>query len=241
MSTNHDQPNPYAPPTPDAVLKRGETHRQFQLTAKGIRCRTGLELPRVCLVTCRTDDLEPIPIKLMWNSPFTKRILIAAPALMAALPIGQLFIARYFPVDEFPLLRQLQRVSWLSPVLVVFAIQIPMMAAMLLSPKASLTGFVHRDTQRQMKYHKWLLVLTMTGFPISVGLIVFYLIQGAGVSLLVLFGLCVIGSFMFLILWSRRNRKRFPGLALKAIGHQHGQFEVGGFSPIYLQALQSLA
>ncbi len=69
----------------------------------------------------------------------------------------------------------------------------------------------------------------------------FDLIQGAGVSLLVLFGLCVIGSFMFLILWSRRNRKRFPGLALKAIGHQHGQFKVGGFSPIYFQALKSLA
>lgn len=94
--------------------KRDETYRQFQLTAMGILCRTGLELPMICLVTGGTHDIGRITINLVWNSPFTK-----------------------------------------------------------------------------------------------------------------------------LILMSRRNRKRFPGLALRTIGHQHGQFEVGGFSSVYLQAIRN--
>ena len=238
MSPNPDESNPFAPPTPDTVPKRGETHREFQLTAKGIRCRTGLELPQVCLVTGRTDSLEPIPIKLMWNSPVAGLIIIASPVLLAALSFGQLFILRYFPVEEFPFLRQ-QGDSWNSPLMFLFAIQIPMILAIVLSPKAALTGFVHRDIQRRMKHHKWLLFPTIFLFPISVGVIVFFLIQGAGVSLMILFGLFVIGSLSLMVLIARRNKKRFPGLALKAIGHQHGQFEVGGFSPVFLQAVKN--
>lgn len=239
MSPNDDQPNPYAPPTPDAVRKRGETHWQFQLTAKGIRCRTGLELPMICLVTGRTDNLGPIPIKLMWHSPTARLIIMAAPVLMAALPIGQLLAARYLSVDEFPLLQLSQRLSPITPVLFMIAIQIPMTAAILLSPKAALTGFVHSDVQRGMKHHMWQLGPTIFLSPILVGVIVFYVIQGAVVWLLVLLGLCVTGSFAMMILMSRRHRNRYPGLRLKAIGHQHGQFEVGGFSPLFLQAVRN--
>ena len=239
MSPNDDQPNPYAPPTPDAVRKRGETHWQFQLTAKGIRCRTGLELPMICLVTGRTDDLERIPIKLMWNSSTARLIIMAAPVLMAVLPIGQLLAARYLSVDEFPLLQLSQRISPITPVLFLIAIQIPMTAAILLSPKAALTGFVHHDVQCRMKQQKRMFCLMIAVFPVAVGAIVFCAIQGTVVWLLVLLWLCVTGSFAVMILMSLRNRQRFPGLRLKAIGHQHGQFEVGGFSTIYLQAVRN--
>ena len=239
MSLNDDQPNPYAPPTPDAVPKRGETHREFQLTAKGIRCRTGLELPMICLVTGRTHDIEPIPIKLMWHSPTARLIIIAASVLMAALPIGQLLAARYLSVDEFPILQLSQRLSPITRVLFVIAIQIPMVAAILLSPKAALTGFVHRDVQRWMKRQKRMFCLMIAVFPVAVGVIVFCAIQGTVVWLLVLLWLCVTGSFVVMILMSLRNRQRFSGLSLKAIGHQHGQFEVSGFSPLFLQAVQN--
>ena len=75
--TNFDS-NPYSPPTDEPHAKPGATHYEFQVTARGIRCRTGLQLPKICLLTGRADDLMPYPVHLKWLPLFSRVILWCA-------------------------------------------------------------------------------------------------------------------------------------------------------------------
>ena len=136
--TNFDS-NPYSPPTDEPRAKPGTTHYEFQFTDKGIRCRSRLEIPKVCLVTGATENLAQ------------------------------------------------HRMGTIQ--FVIFGIAI-------FCPKGVVISYLHRTLRRRLKRRMW-------------------------------------------IRSSRReSRSDYPGVALKAIGYQSGQFEIAGFTPEYLETLQ---
>ena len=225
--TNFDS-NPYSPPTDEPHAKPGATHYEFQFTARGIRCRTGLQLPKICLVTGRADDLMPYPVHLKWLPLFSRVILWCA---LLFFLIGISDILERFREMEW------LRIAWSS----VFAIAI--VGAITMTPNGVIMTYVSGAVCQRLRKRNWTAAIAA--------------IAGAGVgsvlSLLVLqarsetnpMAILIVASVMAALfacgwhwIYSRKSRIDLTGTKLKVVSYQSGQFEITGFAPQYLDALR---
>ena len=152
MTNTND--NPYAAPTLEPLQKAAKKHHEFQVTDKGILCRTILELPKICLVTGRTDNLVPRPFGLTWTPRFLKFILFGSPALMLIAPICLLLATKYQEqiLNRYPL-QLLMNMGWL-PFGFQAVLQLAVIAAILLGPRGNLTAFIHISVQQRIRRYK---------------------------------------------------------------------------------------
>lgn len=225
--TNCDN-NPYSPPTDEQHAKPGATHYEFQFTAKGIRCRTGLQLPKICLVTGRADDLMPHPVHLKWLPLFSRVIVWCAPLFFLICTS-----------DNLKLYQEMEwlRIAWSS----VLAIAI--FGAMMMTQNGVIKTYVSDAVYRSLWRRNWTAAIAA--------------LAGAGVgsvlSLLVLQARSETNPMAFVIvtaimaalfacgwhwIYSRKSRIDLTGTKLKVVSYQSGQFEITGFAPQYLDALR---
>ncbi len=189
-----DNQNPYAVPTLQPPLNPGEKHHALLFTERGIRFHKGLELPKICLVTGRTDGLVPRIVRLEWMSPFVKVITYGVLPSTSIVPIGFLFI---------------------------------------------LNGYFSQNLNQMLD-------------SLIIGVLVAVFIFGTGLSLVnanwatnVVVRVIRIAAISGLIAggwrWRsiQKSRKCFRGLKLKVLGYDAEQFEVGGFTPEYFEALRT--
>ena len=225
--TNIDN-NPYSPPTDEPREKPGTTHYEFQFTAGGIHCRTGLQLPKICLLTGRADDLLPYPVRLKWMPLFSRVIVLGVPLFFLI-----------FTSDNLKRFQEMEwlRIAWSS----VFAIAI--FGAMTMTQNVVIKTYVSGAVCRGLRKRIWTAAIAA--------------LAGAGVgsvlSMLVLqarsetnpMAILIVASVMAALfacgwhwIYSRKSRIDLTGTKLKVVSYQSGQFEIKGFAPQYLDALQ---
>lgn len=236
MTMNHD--NPYSAPTAEPHAKRGTTHHEFQLTEQGIRCRAGLELPKICLVTGSIENLQRHRIVLSWTSKLARIVIIGASVLTAMLPAA-IFINLRFPNTPLHLLVEgFQSTKW--PLLWICIFQLVLVSTVVLTPRGVLTAYVHQMVRRRQRKQMGLMV---TGATILVAVV------GANVVRIGTLTMSVVPMLLFILVLGlvvllfrrislRISQTEFPGVKLKTIGFQSGQFEVTGFTSEYLETLQ---
>ena len=237
MTMNHD--NPYSAPTAEPPAKRSTTHHEFQLTEKGIRCRAGLELPKICLVTGSIENLQRHRIVLSWTSKLARIVIIGASVLTAMLPAA-IFINLQFPNTPLHLLVEgFQSTKWL-PLLWICIVQLVLVSTVVLTPRGVLTAYVHQMVRRRQRKQ---MVFMVTCATILVAVV------GANVVRIGTLTMSVVPMLLFILVLGlvvllfrrislRISQTEFPGVKLKTIGFQSGQFEVTGFTSEYLETLQ---
>ena len=239
MTMNHD--NPYSAPSAEPHAKRGTTHHEFQLTEKGIRCRAGLELPKICLVTGSTENLQRYRIVLSWTSILARIVIIGAPVLIAMWPAA-FFINLRFPNTPLHLLVEgFQSTKW--PLLWICIFQLVLLSTVALTPRGVLTAYVHQMVRRRLRKQMVLMVTGATILVAVVGAMLIYVVRIGTLAMSVvpmLLFILVLGLVVLLFrrISSRISQTEYPGVKLKAIGFQSGQFEVTGFTSEYLESLQ---
>ena len=220
--------NPYSPPTDEPRAKPGTTHYEFQFTAKGIRCRSDLQLPKICLLTGRMNDLSPYLVRFKWMPLFSRVIMMGVPLFFLIFTSDNL--QRYQEMAWF-------RIAWPS----VFAIAI--FGAMTMTQngviKTYLSGAVRRG-------HRKLILTTAIAALAGAGV-------GSVLSLLVpqarsetnpmtILIVATVTAALFACGWhwiySRKSRIDLTGTKLKVVSYHSGQFEITGFAPQFLDALQ---
>ncbi len=225
--TNFDS-NPYSPPTDDQHAKPGTTHYEFQFTAKGIRGRTGLQLPKNCLVTGSTDDLMPYPVRLMWMPLFSRVIVWGVPLFFL---IGT--------SDNLKLFQEIEwfRIAWSS------VLAIAMFGPMMMTQNGVINTYVSDAVCRGLRKRIWTAAIAALA---GVGV-------GSVLSLLVLqarsesnpMAILIVASVMAALfacgwhwIYSKKSRTDLWGTKLRVVSYQSGQFEITGFAPQYLDALR---
>ena len=225
--TNFDN-NPYSPPTDEQHAKPGATHYEFQFTARGIRCRTGLQLPKICLVTGRADDLMPHPVHLKWLPLFSRVSLWCAPL--------------FFLIFTSDNLKRFQEMEWLR-IAWSIVLAIVIVGAITMTQNGVIMTYVSGAVCQRLRKRNWTAVIAA--------------LAGAGVgsvlSLLILkarsetnpMALVIVASVMAALfacgwhwMYSRKSRIDLTGTKLKVVSYQSGQFEITGFAPLYLDALR---
>ena len=240
MTMNHD--NPYSAPTAEPPAKRSTTHHEFQLTEKGIRCRAGLELPKICLVTGSIENLQRHRIVLSWTSKLARIVIIGASVLTAMLPAA-IFINLQFPNTPLHLLVEgFQSTKWL-PLLWICIVQLVLVSTVVLTPGGVLTVYVHQMVRRRQRKQMVLMVTGATILVAVVGAMLMYVVRIGTLPMSVVPMLLFMLVLSQVVLLFRRislriSQTEFPGVKLKAIGFQSGQFEVTGFTSEYLETLQ---
>jgi hypothetical protein len=236
MTINND--NPFSAPTAEPPAKRGTTHHEFHLTEKGIRCRAGLELPKVCLVTGATENLTQHRIGIVWTPLFARFLFVVFPAIMALVPIATLFpntLSSVIPT-------QLQSMKWL-PLVGMGTIQFVIFGIAIFCPKGALISYLHLTVRRRLKRRMWITGIILALSAAIVFWTIVYVVDtrtGAAATSVIIS--IVFGAVLIAAIWIRSSRREsrsaYPGLALKAIGYHSGQFEIAGFTAEYLETLQ---
>ena len=233
-----DDDNPYSVPTAQASPQRGATHNEFQLTDKGIRCRSRLELPKVCLVTGATENLAQHKIGIAWTPLFARFLFVVFPAIMALVPIATLFPNTFSSVIP----RQLQSMKWL-PLVGMGTIQCVIFGIAIFCPKCVVISYLHRTVRRRLKRRMWITGIILALSAAVVFWTIVYVVDtrtGAAATSVIIS--IVFGVVLIAAIWIRSSRRESrsdcPGLALKAIGYQSGQFEIARFTAEYLATLQ---
>ena len=240
MTINDD--NLYAAPTAGVLLKPGATHHEFQFTNKGIRCRSGLELPKICLVTGRTDDLVPHSFRLMWLPMISRAIVFCALFIMLTVPFGLYLLNRYFPHHSVQSLQRIQNMK-LLPITWITIFQVVVFFGIIMSPRCIVTAHVHGSVRSRIRKRIWMTaIIAVLGIAIC-GVSVVFLVRLGEASIALMFAIMV--GFLFWIIaagtrWRRRKKTRFDwnALKLKVISCKTEQFEITGFAPQFLDALQ---
>ncbi len=231
--------NPYSAPSEEPRPKRGATHHDFEFTEKGIRCRTGMELPKICLVTGSTDNLVPYRVALMQVSPFSKVIMFSILFFGLMFPVTLFFLNRS---DGGGALQQILSIMWL-PIALSGAFQLGVFLAMWISPRGVVTAFAHKAVRRRIRTRLW--VAAMSGvFGVLIGGIAIMSIIRGGDWMIALLVTCLVALAIVIIAlgagWrpGRQSRQDLKCLKLKVVDYQSGQFEIAGFTERFLMALR---
>lgn len=212
--------NPYAASV--HVEPVGESiawHRDFELLGKRIRCRSGLWLPEICLVTGEKRSLVQMPISIYALRRSRRWLRRIGVALMVGGPLSVLPLTQISPVT--PAGGQLTTQVWLLLI--------------------ALTGFLLLGLAFFLAGGRRGVICRMQGSlqPRRLVLIRRLSFAAAPVLLLVVHQLLTKGSLVCIplmalfspLLWLRR------GLWLRAIVDDDGLFEVAGFSKSFLMEL----
>ncbi len=231
--------NPYSAPTAEPLPQQDALHREFQLTEKGIRCRTQLELPKICLVSGRTDDLVLNSVRLIWMPMFSRVVIyLALLFLLIAFALNYVLVTYVIP-DPAVSLDRIQYMMWL-----IIACRVIFWLALFCSLAICQTGvlmtFVHTTVHLTLRKRAYALAAIACGVGFALFLLTreyhpgrhsqAIVILAAGVTLLVAGGWA----------WEFRRESvvNLPGASLKVVSYQSGKFEIAGFTLEYLESLR---
>jgi hypothetical protein len=197
-----------------------------------------LELPKVCLVTGATENLTQHRIGIVWTPLFARFLFVVFPAIMALVPIAILFPNTFSSVTQ----RQLQSLKWL-PIVGMGTIQFVIFGIAIFCPKGVVISYLHRSVRRRLKRQMWITGIILALSAALVFWVIVYVVDTrTGIAATSGIISIVFGAVLIAAIWirssKRESRRDYPGLALKAIGCQSGQFEIAGFTPEYLKTLQ---
>ena len=221
--------NPYAPPQEfsNRTVQVTAEDRDFELTEKGILCRSNVTLPQFCLVTGQTDDLRVLTLKVLAPSDGLRTLRYFATGLLL-IPLGILVVI-YLVVGR----NSSQEVIPLYFLLGVWAFVATLInfAVLLSTPRVFLKVCLSSQKYRQWKWHQWA-VIPAIGLPAS------------GELLKDRFGVMGLYLCWFLVLltlgfFRRRMSKRWlDGANLIATRKTEEHFEVTRFSASFMTALR---
>jgi len=242
MTNTND--NPYAAPTLEPPQKAGKKHHEFHVTDKGVLCRKGLELPKICLVTGRTDNLMPRAVGFIWT-PLTARVILFGSLLFMLIgSIGSVILRIYFSESSNEILKRIMSTKWLL-IAWIFAWEGAMFLGIFLSPRGNLTAFIHISVQQRIRRYK----LNALAAGVLVAVIAFggsLIVWSDGFNgksiFLASFFAVTLGLIAGGFVWVRQEKtgNLFHGLKIKAIDYRDGQFEVAGFKPEFLETLRAM-
>ncbi len=243
MTNTND--NPYAAPTSELPHAVEHKHVEFEFTERGIRFAKKLDLPKICLVTRKTDNLVPRRVPLLWMSLFAKIVIFGVlPVLSLSVPLGLFLMNRYFSQNSNPVLQQLQNIK-LLPLAWMALFQVAITSGIMLSRHGSLTTYIHSIVKRRIRRYKFDAFITgIIAATFGFGVVAFTSSRESATEVYsrALGCAAVLGLIAGLWRWARikKSRREFCGLKLKVIGDIAGQFEVSGFKPEFLETLRTL-
>lgn len=231
--------NPYAAPTAEFRPKRGLIHHDFEFTERGIRCRTGLELPKICLVTGSTDNLVPHRVRLSWTSAVSKVIMFGIPLFCLMVPVAIYFMNG---MDSGRFMQQIQSVKWL-PIAWSSTFQLGVFFAIWMSPRGVVTASIQKSVRRRIRMRLWIAAICGIVGVLIGGLTMMSITRG-GDWMIALLATSLIGMAIVILAlgggW--RPFRKFPYdlkcLNLKVVDFQSGRFEIAGFTGQFLTALR---
>jgi len=225
--------NPYSAPTAEHRSKTGLTHHEFQFTDRGILCRTGLELPRICLVTGAIVDLVPYRIRLKWSPLFYKVTLWISFVLIGVFNnLGQNTV---WPPQQF------HEVKWLfvlgSSVLLIVIVGIKMVHDIVID------AYVSRMVGRSFQKRKWTAIIAaLVGAGVGSLLTLLALPTGSEPNFMSVLIVTAVMAALFACgshwIFSKKSRIDLMGTKLKVVSYHSGQFEITGFPPQFLGSLR---
>jgi len=168
--------------------------------------------------------------------------MIAALVSMAMWPAA-FFLNLRFPNTPLRLLVEgFQSIKWL-PLLSICIFQLMLLSTVVLTPRGVLTAYVHQMVRRRQRKQMDFMVTCATILVSVVGAMLIYVVRIGTLAMSAVPMLLFIVFLGFVVLVFRRISLRtaqikFPGVKLKAIGFQAGQFDVTGFTSEYLESLR---
>jgi hypothetical protein len=215
--------NPYAAPeTPPAEPSEVRWHREFELTQRGIRCHSGLELPPACLVTGDRTDLAATTIAGRAVQPWLVYVIWWGIATMLVFAIFCLVLVFRMPGS----------ITVNSPVMILLVTGFPFMAALLL-----VFGYSRLSAPIQLKvYHsrglrKWRWMMNFLGFCPAVVIFLLRIVHlRVGIAMLA----PLAGVFLIL---SVMAGKKLAGIRPVVRWVSDDLFEVSGFSKPFRNVL----
>ena len=229
MGNPIESDNPYAPPQEfsNRTVQVTAEDRDFELTEKGILCRSNVTLPQFCLVTGQTDDLRVLTLKVLAPSDGLRTLRYFATGLLLS-PLGillliYLVVGQNSPQEAIPVYFLLGVWAFVAT-LINFAV-------MLSTPRVFLKVCLSSQKYRQWKWHQWA-VIPAIGLPAS------------GELLKDRFGAMGLYLCWFLVLLTlgflrRHMSKRWlDGANLIATRKTEEHFEVTRFSASFMTALR---
>jgi hypothetical protein len=231
--------NPYAAPTAEIRPKRGVIHHDFEFTERGIRCRTGLELPKICFVTGGTDNLVPHRVQLTWMSATSKVMMFGIPLFCLMVPAALFFLNR---MDSGRFIQQIQSVKWL-PIAWSSTFQLGVFFAIWMSPRGVVTGSIQKSVRRRIRMRLWIAATCGIFGVIIAGLTIMSKTRGDDWMFALLTSSLIGISIVILALgggWRpfRKSPYDLKCLQLKVVDYQSGKFEIAGFTEQFLAALR---
>jgi hypothetical protein len=223
-STAMNSLNPYAAPeTPPAEPGEVRWHQDFELTQRGIRCRSGLELPAACLVTGDRTDLAGTIILLRAVQPWLVYVIWWGIPTMLVFAIFCVVLVFRLPGS----------VTVNSPVMILLVTGLPFLAALLL-----VFGYSRLSAPIQLKvYHsrglrRWRWMMNFLGFCPAVVIFLLRIVHlRVGIAMLA----PLAGVFLIL---SVMAGKKLAGIRPVVRWVSDDLFEVRGFSKAYRQVLE---
>ncbi len=152
MTTTND--NPYAAPTLELAHEVEHKHVEFEFTEKGIRFQKKLDLPKVCLMTGRTDYLVSRRVGLTWTPLVAKVIIFGACVLILVVSLRLLVMSRHSSQNSNPVLQQLQDMK-LLPIAWIAAFQVAIFIGNMLRPRRNSTTYIHNSVKRRIRRYKF--------------------------------------------------------------------------------------
>jgi hypothetical protein len=217
--------NPYcAPETPPAEPSEVHWHQEFELTQRGIRCRSGLELPAACLVTGERTDLVARNILLRAVQPWLVTVIwwgIAATAILAVLSVVLVFRTARPTVN--------------SPAMILLFVGLPFLAALVLVFGYSrLSAPIHLKVYHSRRVRKWQWVMNILGlFPAGAILLLRFMHLQVGFVMMTLAGVYLIVAVIV--------GKKLEGIRPVVRWVSDDLFEVRGFSKPFRNVLEQQA
>lgn len=233
--------NPYSAPIEELRPMRGAIHHNFEFTGRGIRCRTGLELPKICLVTGSTDNLVPYRIRLTWMSAVSKVMMFGIPLFCLMVPTAIYFMNG---MDSGRFMQQIQSVKWL-PIAWSSTFQLGVFFAIWMSPRGVVTGSIQYSVRRRIRMRLWIAAICGI-FGAMIGSLTIMSKTRSGDWMIALLATSLIGIAIVILAlgggW--RPFRKFPYelkcLNLKVVDYQSGRFEIAGFTREFMTALHGL-
>lgn len=231
--------NPYSAPTEELCPKRSVIHHDFEFTERGIRCRTGLELPKICLVTGSTDNLVPYRVQLTWMSAVSKVMMFGIPFFCLMVPVVIYFMNG---MDNGRFMQQIQSVKWL-PIAWSSTFQLGVFFAIWMSPRGVVTASIQNSVRRRIRMR--LLIAAICGiFGVTIGGLTIMSIIRGGDWMIALLATSLIGMAIVILAlgggWRPFTKSSYDlkCLNLKVVDYQSGKFEITGFTRQFLAALR---
>jgi hypothetical protein len=217
--------NPYAAPDvhptePGAV----RWHHDFELTPRGIRCRSGLELPAACLVTGERTDLVVTNIVLRAVQPWLVTVIwwgIAGMVVFAVFSVVLVFRMAILTVN--------------SPVMIFLFVGLPFLAAlMVVFGYSRLSALIHLKAYHSQRVRKWRWVMNILGlFPAVAILLLRFMHLQVGFVMITLAGVYLILAVFV--------GKKLEGMRPVVRWVSDDLFEVSGFSKPFRNVLEQQA